>query len=244
MSQRTRLVTSGAIAVLLILATLACSIAVAQEEDTQDQEQAEETPAQLKIGIVDFDVLSNEYQALAEKEAQLQGWFSNRASFLERLRNYAFLSEENFKEVLELLKVDPANRTEAQEKRREELKQLSESKERRFLDLRSKADRTTKEDDEFNTLSETFEARRTDINELAKESETEYRSRRDTIRADLAEKVQGIIATVSKEEGYDLILDSSIVLAQSDRITDVTEIVVQKLNKPSEAKEGENGGEG
>lgn len=240
MFQRTFLVRSGAIAVLVMLAMLACGVAVAQDDA---QEPAEEAPEPLKIGIVDFDVLSNEYQALAEREAQLRGWFNSRASFLERLRNYAFLTEENFKEVLELLKVDPANRTEAQEKRREELQKLSEGKERRFLDLRSKTERTTEEDDEFNTLSETFEARRIDINELAKASETEYRSRRDTIRSELAEKVQGIIAAVSKEQGYDLVLDSSIVLSSGDRISDITDIILQKLNT-SEAGEGENGGEG
>lgn len=226
------------IAIAVGLVAIACPYALAQEEGEEPQDSVKA----LKIGIVHFDRLSEQYQQLAEKRTEVREWSNSRTALLEELQNYVFLSEENFSEIIDLLKVAPANRSDAQKKRLQDLLELSEQKERKFLDLRSKTERTTEEDDEFNTLRETVETRTEDIQRLAQQMEQDFQTRWGDIEQQLMENVQKVITQVGENNGYDLLLNSSVVFFSSDNVADVTDEIISALNA-AESGEEENGGE-
>ena len=153
--------------------------------------------------------------------------------YIERLKGYTFLSQKDFDEVAELLKTPPAKWTEAQRNREQELRRVSEQKEKLFLDLQVKTDRTAEESDQFNSLGETRDGRRVDIAKRAAGIESEYIGRRADVQGALVASVRDIIVEVAEEQDYDLVLDSATVFYFSSRITDLTQTIIERLNKPA-----------
>lgn len=188
----------------------------------------------LKVGIVDLDKVSEQYQKLAEEQKNLRAWATSRASFVSTLSRYVFLSEQNFAEMSEIIDQPAAKWSDAQKKREEELRKVSEQKERRFLDLRAKNDRTPEEEDEFNSLSEAFDARRADMDKLAASVEQEYMTKRDAAQGTLVTSVRDIIVSIAGEQGFDLVLDQTTVFFNSGNVVDLTSLVIERLNKPAE----------
>jgi len=218
--------------VVMGLLLVSATALLAQDTDTQPAEKPSSGP--LKIGMVDLDVVSEQYQELIEKQNELRTWMQTRANYVDELKNYVFLSEQNFAEIAQILETPRARWTEAQNTREDELRKVSEQKEKRFLDLQAKADRTPEEEDEFNTLAENFSTRREDINKRAAAIEQEYLNRRSEAQVALLSSVRDIIVRVAGEQEYDLVLDSAMVFYSSERITDLTPTIIQELNKPTE----------
>ncbi len=225
---------------LLLLVAFASSV-VAQDTDKPVADKpAADKPAEkpqtgpLKIATVDLDIVSEDYQERIARQTELREWAQARSMYIERLKDYTFLSQTDFDEVAELLKTPPAKWTEAQKSREEELRRVSEQKEKSFLDLQVKTDRTAGESDQFNSLAETREGRRADIGKRAAEIEKEYIGKHADVQGKLVASVLDIIREVAGEEDYDLVLDSNTVFYSSTRITDLTQKVIDRLNKPAE----------
>lgn len=232
MNERAKWVLTVAAAVALLALPAGASLA----QDPEPEPQPDDQPASpsLKLGMVDLDVISEQYQELIARQDELRSWAQARARYIDQLRNYLFLSEQNFAEVAELLQTPRDKWTEAQVTREEELRKVSEEKEKRMMDLQAKTDRTPAEGDEFNSLSDTYEARRNDITTRAAAIEQEYLDRRAEAQMALVSSVRDIITEVAQDEQYDLILDSAMVFYSSDQITDLTTLVLEKLNTPPE----------
>lgn len=192
---------------------------------------AQDAAAPLKIGYVDLDAVSDQYQALLTRQQELRDWARVKAEYISALNDFVFLSKENFDEVVAIYELPKATWTDAQKTREAELRTVAEGKEKAHLDLRAKAQRTPEEQDQFNSMQETIDARRADINKLATQIEQEYLSKRSDAQMSLVTAVKGIIEKVSKEQGYDLVLDKALVFFAADKITDLTPAVLAELNK-------------
>ena len=232
MSGNARYASIIVLVVVMGLLLVSATALLAQDTDAQPAEQP--APGPLKIGMVDLDAISEQYQKLIEKQDELRDWMQTRANYIDDLQNYVFLSEQNFAEIAQILEIPRDKWTEAQKTREDELRQVAEQKERRFLDLQAKPDRTPEEDDEFNTLAENFSTRREDINQRATAIEQEYLTKRSQAQVALLSTVRDIIVRMAEQQEYDLVLDSATVFYSSERITDLTPSIIQELNKPTE----------
>jgi len=221
--------------VVMGLLLVSATALLAQDADAQPAEQPAEqpSPAPLKIGMVDLDIVSEQYQELLEKQNELADWVQTQANYLDELKSYVFLSEQNFAEIAQVLEAPKDTWTEAQKTREEELRKVSEQKEKRFLDLQAKPDRTPEEDDEFNTLAENFSSRREDLTKRAAALEQEYLNMRSEAKLALLSSVRDIIIRLAEQQQYDLVVDSAMVFYSNDRITDLTPVIIQELNKPA-----------
>ena len=209
-------------------------VGVSLAQDVEPTEPAEHVSLNMKVGMVDLDVIAEQYRELAARQDELRTWAQTRARFIDQLRNYLFLSEQNFAEVAELLQTPRDKWTDAQVTREEELRKVSEQKEKRFMDLQANTGRTPAEGDEFNSLSDTYEARHADITARATAIEQEYFDKRMQTQASLVSSVREIITKVAEDDKYDLVVDSSMIFYCSDQITDLTALVLESLNSPPE----------
>jgi Skp family chaperone for outer membrane proteins len=209
-------------------------VGVSLAQDVEPTAPAEHVSLNMKVGMVDLDVIAEQYRELAARQDELRTWAQTRARFIDQLRNYLFLSEQNFAEVAELLQTPRDKWTDAQVTREEELRKVSEQKEKRFMDLQANTGRTPAEGDEFNSLSDTYEARHADITARATAIEQEYFDKRMQTQASLVSSVREIITKVAEDDKYDLVVDSSMIFYCSDQITDLTALVLESLNSPPE----------
>jgi Skp family chaperone for outer membrane proteins len=114
---------------------------------------------------------------------------------------------------------------------------VAEGKEKSYLDLRAKAQRTPEEDDQFASIQETINARRGDISKLATEIEQEYLGKRSDAQMSLVSTVRDIIKKVGEEQKFDLVVDGALVFYASEKAIDLTPAVVAELNKGQEDTE-------
>ncbi len=205
------------LAVLLIAITMVASPAVAQQ------------PAgRLRIAVVDIDKVGDQYQALAEKDAELRQWMTAQREYLLQLEEFVFLSQENFKEVMQLIELS-VPLPEDKATRLEELRRISGDKYRRYLDLQAKTERSAEEKEEFNSLGEAANARRQELAQLEEAVVAEYRQKVDDAQQVLLQEVDKIIAQYAQENGYDLVLDQAWVFYGGENITDY---IIEQLNQP------------
>ena len=228
---------------LLVAGLLSWVLPVALAQDDGGGEKAtEETPtteapaaaAQLAIAIVDLTKVQVEYLELGSREKDLQAWADEQGGYLRELIGFLFLSAENFQEVVGILqKPQP---TEAEGKRLEELRGVSDGKDKRFLDLRAKPQRTAQEEDEHNTLQETYKARQATLNELDRQFRGEFAAKQAEALGDLMGKVRAAITAEAEAQKFDYVLDADLVFFGG---VDITESVLKRLN----ADKGNEGGQ-
>ena len=195
------------------------------------QEAEPQPPAGARVAFVDISAVSNEYQALQKKDAELKAWLTGRHDYLVSLQDYIFLSEDNFNEVLAILD-QPKPIPDDKLKRLDELAALSAQKEQTFRELESKVPRTTEEADQFSTLREGMIARQQQIRQLENDINEEYQKRVKAARDELMRNVEEVIAQYAQENGYDIVLDRAFVLYGGE---DITRAIIDRLNPPAEA---------
>lgn len=228
--------------VVVMLLCWGAGAALGQDEQPADEEAkaAEDQSGsdELKIGVVNLGKIQQEYGELQAREKDLQAWAGERGGYLARVLDFLFLSDENFQEVVALLrKVAP---TEQEKKRVEELRAVSDEKERRFLDLRSKLERTAQEEDEYNGLRETYKTREAALAELNRQFNEELGGRRNEAVGALMTKVQEAIKAEAEAQELDYVFDAEIVFFGG---TDITDAVIKRLNAgQAEGNDGQEGG--
>jgi len=200
---------------------------------------------QLKIGIVNVERLEKDYKVLQEKQKELDALRSQSAETLREVSQYAFLSAELFKEVVALVSL-PKPWPEEKAKRAEELRKISEEKEKEYLALRSNTVRTPEQEDRFKTLQELVEARDSDMRQLEQNFLQDLLNRQRELQTQLLARVRETIVAVAKEKKYDLVLDNTVVFFGGE---DITDAVIELLNRTQPAaaeqpKPEEQGGAG
>ena len=121
---------------------------------------------------------------------------------------------------------------------------MSEENERIFRELQAKPARTAQEQNQFNTLSDTLDARDRDMQVIASTFHQELQKRRDGLQTQLVDNVRAVIEAAAKAKNFTLVLDKSAVFYSATPIEDLTADILQRLNQggvPPAA--GENGGE-
>lgn len=180
----------------------------------------------LKVAVIDMGKVTENYQALQTKNQSLLDLLDSQQQYLDQLKEFLFLSAENFTQIIELLKApDPLSAEEQQ--RLEELRTLAANKEKEFLDLRSKPNRTTEENDTYLTLLDLSSISWQRIQALDEEFTEEYNTQVGVSREYFMELVRKVAEAVVNQEGYDLALDAGVVLVGG---TDITDQVLEHLN--------------
>ncbi|NLO74057.1 MAG: OmpH family outer membrane protein [candidate division WS1 bacterium] len=190
-----------------------------------------------KIAVVDMGKLTDNYTALQDRQQALTEWLNAKQEYVQTLQDYMFLSTDNFNEVIELLKTEklPADR----QKRVDELRNLAGEKERQFLDLRSKTNRSAQEDDAYKALGDSFNASQQRVAVLHGDLQQEYNQQVTEARQQFMNIVQETARAVATQEGYEVVLDSSIVLVGG---ADITDKILERLNPAPAAAPAEGGG--
>lgn len=181
----------------------------------------------VRVAVVDIGRVSNEYQALSEKDQELKQWLAEKQRYREELEDYAFLSEENFNEVLQISELTQPL-PEEKATRLEELRNLSADKLKRFLELRANPDRTAEEQENFNSLRDVAEARQQQLAELEQQILGEYGRKLQQARDVLLQEVEKVITQYAQDHGYDLVLDGAWVLFGGE---DITDLIIERLNQ-------------
>jgi Skp family chaperone for outer membrane proteins len=190
-------------------------------------------PQQPRIAVVDVERIEKEYKDLRAKQEELDASRARSAGILEEVSQYTFLSAELFKEIVAIASL-PKPWPEDKAKRAEELKKISEEKEKEFLALRANTARTAEEEDRFKTLQELVQTREGDLRQLENSFLQDLLNRQRELQTQLLGRVRETIAQVAKEKKYDFVFDSAVVFFGGD---DITSDVLNALNKAEPASQ-------
>ena len=206
---------SHVVPVLLLAIVTVCSLAPAQT---------------FKIAVVDMDAVSQQYKELADRQKELEAWIQEKTAFVKALRDFEFLSAEEFQEVARIYQVKRDQWTDAQKKREADLRGICTDNEKRFADLEGKPARTPQEQNQFNTLRDTLSGRDKDLEAISRKFDDELKARKDEVQMKLAGNVRGVIEVVAKAKGYTLVLDKRAVFYSVAPVDDITSEVLKSLN--------------
>ncbi len=179
----------------------------------------------VKVGLVEIEKIQAGYVQLQQQQASLEQWLSEQRTFFNLLTDYIFLSVENFDEVMALLKKGPLAAEE--QARLDELKVISDDKDKRFRELEAKPDRNAQEQDEHNSLLDIYRARGAALEEMWKETLGELGGKREEAIETLMLKVREAISAEAEAQGMTLVVDADAVFFGG---TDMTEAVLTRLN--------------
>jgi Skp family chaperone for outer membrane proteins len=202
----------------------------------------EAPPAPASIGVVDLDLVGAKFERKVQEEERLTEWYRQEQQRLEQLSSFLFVSEEEWKEVVEIHKSARNAWTEAQQKRVQTLKEQSTKWERDFRDLEAKPDRNDDEQNRLSLIAEISRSRRNDLQQLAVEVERELRQRQGDLGVALMEPVQAAVNQVATEKGLALVIEKRWVYFGGE---DITEAVIALVNAAgAAAAQPETGGAG
>ena len=198
---------------------------------------AADAPA-LPVATVDMGRVTEGYTALQDRGQALATWHDGQDAVLKQLDFFLFLSADSFGEVLDLLKLTPPLSPE-QQQRLEALKQLGADAETMFQTLRSKPDRTAQETESFKSLNDLGTANFNRMSQAKTDLETEYNQKLQEARTEFMVQVTGAVKTLAQAGGYQLVVDSSVVLWGG---IDLTDQVLAALNAGAPAPAPPAGG--
>lgn len=208
-------------------AGLACMLLLGAGASAQTPSGPPPAAGVPRIAVVDLLKVDQGYTQLATRSQELNQWASQQDAYLNDLRmKYSYLSEENFREVLDIL-ATPRPWAAPKAKRERELREINDAKDARFVELQAKVDRTPQEQEEFNGLQEISDSRLKQIQAMADKLRQQFAQRRDQARTDLSNAVTAAVKDIATQGGYTLVLDKQGVLFGGD---DITDTVLQRLN--------------
>lgn len=181
--------------------------------------------AAVKVATLDMGRVTDEYKALQARQKELGMWLDGKRDYVRSLEDYLFLSGDGFNEVVELLKATTP--TNEQKKRLTDLQTLASDKQKQFLDLRAKVQRTPQEEEAYKGLGDLAAANRDRVSALGQQLSAEYNQQIEAARNQFLKNVEEAATALAKQEGYDLVLDASMVLVGG---ADITDKVLAKLN--------------
>lgn len=184
----------------------------------------------MKIAIVDIDLVSTQYKELTDRQQELGAWMNDKKSFLNVMQDFMFVSSDEFQEAGRIYQVPRTQWSEEQKKREADLRKVSGDNEKKLLDLQAKPSRTAEEQNQFNTLRDTAQARERDLNAISRAFDEQLRTRRDEVQGKLKTNVMSVITELSKTRGYTLVLDKSAAYYAVAPVDDLTADVLKALN--------------
>lgn len=201
--------------VIFVLLTLCGSLAHAQA---------------LKVAVVDIDLVSAQYKELTDRQAELGAWVTDKKTFLNAMQDFMFVSNDEFQEAARIYQVPKNQWSEEQKKREADLRKVSGDNEKKFLDLQAKPARSAEEQNQFNTLRDTFQARDRDLKAISKTFDDQLRVKREEVQGKLVTNVRAVIENLAKARAYTLVLDKSAAYFAVAPVDDITDDVLKALN--------------
>lgn len=200
----------------------------------------------LKLGIVDMDAVGTQYKDLSDRQMELQNWVKERRAFLNAMQDFMFISSDEFAEVAKIFETPKAQWTDVQKTREAAVRKIAEDNERKFLDLQAKPNRTAEEQNVYNTMRDTFQARDRDLKAFSRTFDDQLKQRRDEVQEKLAGSVRAAIEQYAKAQGFNAVFDKSVVFYAGEPLVDITAEILKALNagKPAPAAGGGNAGGG
>lgn len=184
----------------------------------------------LKIAVVDIDAVSTQYKELTDRQQELGTWMNEKKAFLNSMQDFMFVSNDEFQEAGRIYQVPRAQWSEEQKKREADLRKISGDNEKKLLDLQAKPSRTPEEQNQFNTLRDTAQARERDLTAISRAFDEQLRGKRDEVQGKLKNNVMAVITDLAKTRGYTLVLDKSAAYYSMAPIDDLTPEILKALN--------------
>ena len=209
-----------ALVVTAALLALCASLAVAQT---------------LKVAVVDIDLVSAQYKELTDRQAELGAWVTDKKNFLNAMQDFMFVSNDEFQEAVRVYQIPRNQWSEEQKKREGDLRKVSGDNEKKFLDLQAKPSRSAEEQNQFNTLRDTFQARDRDLKAISKTFDDQLKVKREEVQGKLVTNVRAVIEDLAKTRGYTLVLDKSAAYFAVAPVDDITDDVLKGLNAAAAA---------
>jgi Skp family chaperone for outer membrane proteins len=210
-----------------LFAALTSSLASAQE---------------LKIAVLDMEKVRTGFTEAVQSKNQLGAYVQDKMSYLRNLENYLFVAGTEFQEVAAIIKLPKAQWTADQKKREAEVLAIAQENEKKFTELQSKSPRTAEENHQYNALQEMLRDRSRDRDKIAAVYQEELGAKSNEVQAKLMSRLQQVIETMSKEKGYNLVLDKAVTFYVGAPLVDVTEDVIKLLNAATPAQGDGDGG--
>lgn len=190
------------------------------------------TPGIAKVGIVDWDRIRAEWEAvkaLQERRRRLSQLPALRQRELEYRAQLISLTEVEAERVIELWRKERL--TDKQKKELADLQERARQRDQEFAALQSKANRTEQEQERFVLLKETRDNRQRQLRELERQYALEIQEADKQLNAKDREatmKVREIVAEVAKKLGLELVFEADRVLYGG---LDITTQVIERLNQ-------------
>lgn len=184
----------------------------------------------LKVGVVDIDLISGQYKDLVSSQQELQVWVQDKKAFVEAMQEFMFISSTEFQEIARIYQTRRNQWSEEQKKREQQLRSISGENEKKFIDLQAKPARTPEEQNQFNTLRDTFQARDRDLQAISRTFDEELRAKKEQMQGKLVGNVREVIKTIATQKSFSVILDKSAVFFFVAPIEDITDDVLKALN--------------
>ena len=184
----------------------------------------------LKVAVVDIDLVSAQNKELTDRQAELGAWVTDKKNFLNAMQDFMFVSSDEFQEAARVYQIARPQWSEDQKRREADLRKVSGDNEKKFLDLQAKPARSAEEQNQFNTLRDTFQARDRDLKAISKTFDDQLKVRREEVQGKLVTNVRAVIENLAKTRGYTLVLDKSAAYFAVAPVDDITDDVLKGLN--------------
>ncbi|MEI6503526.1 MAG: OmpH family outer membrane protein [Armatimonadota bacterium] len=179
---------------------------------------------------MDIDLVSAQYKELTDRQAELGAWVNDKKTFLNAMQDFMFVSNDEFQEAARVYQIPRNQWSEEQKKREGDLRKVSGDNEKKFLDLQAKPARSAEEQNQFNTLRDTFQARDRDVKAISRTFDDQLKVKREEVQGKLVTNVRAVIESLAKTRGYTLVLDKSAAYFAVAPVDDITDDVLKGLN--------------
>ncbi len=184
-----------------------------------------------RLGVVDMDRIAVEYRAMQDLNQQFQQFQRSQDEALEARYKTRVLDDDERQEYLDL--ADMGAPTAERDKRLSELADLSDTRERRLLELRQKEERSPFEEDEYDQLRVLYDMRMQELAAVQADLQQTRRAKQEELTKVVTDSVDGAVKAVAEEQQLSTVVRKEMVLYGG---LDITEDVLAKLNAEAPAE--------
>lgn len=182
-----------------------------------------------KWGVIDMERVAIEYREMQRLNQEFQDFQRNQEIGLQQKHTTRLLTDAERQEFADLLAMGAP--TEARTERLKVLRELSDEREQRLVELRKKDECTEEEGAKREELEARYEARIAELAALQEEMKASRVGKYEGLSKLVADSVDNALKAVAEEQKLALVLRKDSVMFGG---VDITEAVLAKLNAKSE----------
>ena len=182
-----------------------------------------------KWGVIDMERVAIEYREMQRLNQEFQDFQRNQEIGLQQKHTTRLLTDAERQEFADLLAMGAP--TEARTERLKVLRELSDEREQRLVELRKKDECTEEEGAKREELEARYGARMAELAALQEEMKASRVGKYEGLSKLVADSVDNALKAVAEEQKLALVLRKDSVMFGG---VDITEAVLAKLNAKSE----------